>query len=204
MSKVDQIIDAIEKAANDQSKLNTEVLELPSFSSAKIKHLLNNLGAISTCGGEVGTHKGAYAVAANFKNKLDYWVCDNWSEFEQNGESKRIFYENMERYKVGAKVFEQDCFTVDLKQVPKTDLYIYDGNHEYEPTRKGLTYFYEIMEEEFIYCVDDTKWQHIKEAVRDSIQECGLKIIYEQHLWDGKEDGSWWNSFSIFLLKKTK
>lgn len=201
-STVDLIIQAIDDAAKDKSKLTNEILELPSFSSAKIKHLLNNLGAISSSGGEVGTHKGAYSVAANYKNNLNYWVSDNWSEFDQDGESKRIFYENMERYKVGCKVFEQDCFTIDLNEVSKTDFYIYDGNHQYLPTKQGLTYFYPVLSNEFIYCVDDWRWMHIKNATYDAIKELNLEIIYQQQLWDGIEDSIWWNGFSVFLLKK--
>jgi hypothetical protein len=58
--------------------------------------LLNNLGEMSEAHYlEVGVHKGATFVATNFKNNLLSSIAvDNWSEFAQDGETKKEFIKN--------------------------------------------------------------------------------------------------------------
>jgi hypothetical protein len=203
MDKRANIERAILMADKGHSLLNNEILQLPSFSTHRIKHLLNNLGALSTVYGEVGVHKGGMTVAATYGNNLKSWVSDNWTLFEEGGLSKRLFYENMARFKVGCKVFEQDCFTIDLAQVPKTDFYVFDGAHDFESQKKGLTYFYPILADEFIFICDDYSWADPRKGTESAIKELNLEVLFQEELWDGQENGAWHNGIGVFLLKKT-
>lgn len=202
MNKINLIKNAIECAKKEQSKLTHEILELPSFSSHKIKHLLNNLGAISNVYGECGLHKGGMAVAATYQNNLQSWGSDNWSLFQEGGNSRRIFYENLEKYLNGFTIFEQDCFTIDLNALPITDFYIFDGAHDVESQKKGLTYFYPILANEFIFICDDFSWADPKMGTEMAIKELDLKVLFHDFLWDGKENGEWHNGIGLYLLKK--
>lgn len=202
MNKIQLIEEAIDLAKQERSQLTQEILELPSFSSAKIKHLLNNLGSISRVYGEVGLHKGGMAVAANYENSMTSWGCDNWSLFQEGGRSRHLFYINMGKYLIDFVVFEQDCFSIDLSKLPITDFYIFDGAHDIESQAKGLTYFYPILADEFIFICDDYSWHDPKAGTELAIKELNLKVMFHQFLWDGKENGEWHNGIGLFYFKK--
>lgn len=205
MTKIEQIKDAITKAANGYSKLTYEILDLPSFSSHNIKHLLNNLGSISKCYYEVGLHKGTTFIATNYKNNLVSLGCDNWSQFQENGIAKKMAYANCEKYLDNNKysLIEADCFGSEIPKMPyKIDLYFYDGEHGYDNQKKGVTHFLHSMGDEFILVVDDFSWQEPKRGTYDGIKDAMLEILYEQVLWDGKENGMYHNGLGVFLLKK--
>ena len=65
-------------------------------------------------------------------------VCiDNWSEF---GGPKDEFLTNFNTYKGenDAEFIENDCFKVDVSQLPKFNMYMYDGNHTYLPINREI------------------------------------------------------------------
>jgi len=200
------ITDAIVKANANISNLSEEALNVQGFTGYKVKHLLNNIGAFSSVCGEVGTHKGSYTVATNYGNKLEYWVCDNWSQFEQGGLSKKMFFDYMQSFNLHPTVYEQDCFTLKLPDSlkGKMDLYIFDGEHSYESQRKALTHYYDHLSDEFIYIVDDFSWEDVKKGTYDGIKDGNYQILAEWFLWNDvqSDGGNWWNGIGVFLLKK--
>jgi len=208
MDKIELIKQAIEKAENRQSKLTPEILDLPSYSSHKIKHLLNNLGEISKRYLECGIHKSGMFVSAMYKNKMHGFGVDSWCQFEENGVSKKVAYQNVETHlpKYIYAIIEKDIFEITSSEIHSIDLYCYDGNHADWAQKKGITHFYDMMNEEFIFCCDDYDWDAVKKGTQEGIKECGFEVLFEQHLTSGKEgDGeNWWNGFYVALLKKPK
>ncbi len=203
MDKITLIEQAIEKAKNNQSKLNPEMLNLQGFTSHKIKHLLNNLGELSTAYLEIGLHKAATFCCTLFQNNCMGIGCDNWSQFEQEGLSKKMAYDNCKNYLDSSRyvILEQDCF--EITELPLiVDMFNYDGEHGFDNQKKGITWFYPFLANEFILCVDDTSWKDPKEGTEAGIKEMNLKILFEKHLWDGIEGGEFHNGFSVYLLKK--
>ena len=206
MSKIDQIIKAIEDAANGISKMDGASIDIPGFTSHGLKHLMNNLGAISTKYCEVGIHKASLFVATLFQNDLTGIAIDNYSEFDQGGQSRELAYKHCGQFLKPEQweIIEKDCWTITPKEVKDVDLYLYDGAHDQESQRKGISHFKDMLADECIVCVDDYRWQHVKMGTMAGIKEAGFEILYDQYLWDGKEDGSFWNGYAIFLLKKSK
>ena len=205
MGKVEQIIQAIEDAENLKSKLTPEVLSIGGFTSNKIRHLLNNLGAISTDYFEIGVHRGATFCAAMYRNGIWGTACDNFSQFNEDN-AKNEFYKNIAS-NLGARavqVLEQDCFTIDPTEHKEIDLYLYDGEHSAESTKKGVTYFYQSFADEFILLMDDYGWTEVQEGTQYGIGECGFEVLFERHLGEGDNGNGegWWNGFYVALLKK--
>lgn len=215
MGKVELIQEAIINAYEGKSKLTKEILDLPSFSSHNIKHLLNNLGGISTRFLEIGLHKAGTFVAAMFENDCIGVGVDNWSQLEQGGLSKKMAYDNCLKYLDELKIAirEIDCFKItgveyttkhDKLPIRDFDFYSYDGDHSFESQFKGITHFLPYMANEFILTVDDTNWQVPREATLKAINYLELEIVYVKHLTDGKDNGVWHNGMDVFLLRKNK
>lgn len=193
---------SIANAMIEKSKLNPETFEVPGFTSPKIRHLLNNLGEFPDLKYlEVGVHKGATFVASNYKNKMkSSTAVDNWSEFCQDGESKREFIKYTEKLLIpqSYNFIEKDCFELKQIDIPnKINFYLYDGCHTYEAQYKSLSYFYEFLDDTFIFLVDDWNWADSQNATRKAIEDLGLKTIFKQELNEG-----WWNGLLVSLLKK--
>lgn len=207
MDKIELIKEAIKKAENGQSKLTQEILDLPSYSSHKIKHLLNNLGEIGKYYLEVGLHKAGTFVAANYKNDMKAHGYDNYSEFAENGLAKQLAYQFTQTYLTNTyTISEKDIFDYYLfvNDGDGFDFYLYDGNHTDWAQKKALTHLYNWLSDEFIFCVDDYDWEAVQRGTQEGIKECGLEVLFEQHLTSGKEGDAdnWWNGFYVALLKK--
>jgi hypothetical protein len=196
------IEEAIEKAEKEQSKLTKEAFEAPGFTSPKIRHLLNNLGEMSEAHYlEVGVHKGATFVATNFKNNLLSSIAvDNWSEFAQDGETKKEFIKNTNNLLLPNtyEFYEKDCFSLTKEEIKNpVNFFLYDGCHSYESQFKALTYFYPFLDDTFLFLVDDWNWPDPQRGTRQAIQDLKLKTLFEKEL-----DQGWWNGLFVSLLKK--
>lgn len=197
---IDLIKESIRKAELEESKLDSVCFTAPGFTSPKIRHLLNNVCSYEFGHYlEIGVHKGATFVAANYGNNLLSSIAvDNWSEFAECGEAKKEFYKHSGRLLNSYKVYEQDCFTIGSSELLNpVNIYLYDGCHSEESHVRSLTHFYPYLAEEFIFMVDDWNWPYPKSGTRNAISELGLKVKYERELDDG-----WWNGFYICLLSK--
>ena len=201
-SLIEFIENAIQKAEAEQSKLTKAAFEAPGFTSPKIRHLLNNLGELpETHYLEIGVHKGATFVATNFKNNpLSSIAVDNWSEFAEDGETKKEFMKHTsELLTPGSyKFYEQDSFSLTKEELPHpVNFYLYDGCHSYESHLKALTYLYPMLDDTFLFLVDDWNWPDPKRGTRQAIQDLKLKTLFEREL-----DQGWWNGLLVSLLKK--
>jgi len=187
------------------SNLSEEVLMLPSFNTHAIKHLLNNLGGIGTKYLECGLHKAGGFICAQYHNQMKAVGIDNWSEFQQDGESKKIAFELCEKHldPTSYKILDMDCFDATKSLIGSGfDMFTYDANHSFEAQYKAIGYFLSFMKNEFILNVDDTEWADPKEATEKAIKDLGLTVLFRQHLFDGQMGGKWWNGFTTYYLKK--
>lgn len=221
MTKIDQIQHAIQEANFFRSKLTPEALGVPGFTSLKIRHLMNNLGAISKNFMEVGSHKGGTFCSAVFQNmNLDHATAiDNYSEFNE-GSPMQDMLTNAGKFKpaaVSMKLITKDCWTIGPESLPRgIDFYLYDGEHSLEAQTKACTHFLDSMANEFIFCVDDySVWPQVKqgtqegiaiEQLRHTLSKGGFKVLFEQELWDGQEGNNFGfhNGFYVALLKKSE
>ena len=201
ISKVNQ---SIENAIAGKSKLTPDILSIDGMSSSRNRHLLNNLADNSNYL-EIGVWHGSTFISALYGNIVKAYAIDNWSEFAE-GCTKEPFLLNCESF--GIKdylLIEGDAFKIDLGLIKdKINVYFYDGNHSWQSTAKALTYFYPVLDDVFIFIVDDFGWAGIPNGALHGIKECGLKIIdlWDLELINGSDKGAWWNGLGIFILKK--
>lgn len=195
-------------AENRVSKINDEIINMEGMSGEKTRHLYNNLLNIEDARYlEIGTWKGSSVCSAMYGNSANVLCIDNWSEF---GGPKDIFLSNYEKYK-GANIsnyIEEDCFKINLNQLNKYNIYMYDGEHSYDSHFKALTYYYDVLDDIFIYIVDDWNWEPVRNATNNSIEQLNLTILWEKQIklnndnLTTHEKSTWWNGVAVFLLKK--
>jgi hypothetical protein len=193
---------SIERADQLTSKLDRAAFQARGFTSPKVRHLLNNLGSLDGLDYlEVGVHRGATFVATNYKNALtSATAIDNWSEFADDGKVKGDFLRHCETLLTPGsyRFLEQDCFTVTREQIPTPiNFYLYDGEHSFEAQRKALTHFYALLDDAFIFVVDDYSWDAARAGTEEAIGELGLERLYERELTEG-----WWNGLYVSVLRK--
>lgn len=216
--RIEAIKEAIEKAKNHQSKMDHVAWSVPALSSLKIRHLMNNLGAISTRYFEAGVHRGGlFSSTIRNNNLLSAVSNDNFAsdEVEGNDRIQPVFLQNVQRCLPEQTEFLNiwsDTFEVEPESVGvfgPIDLYLFDGDHSYESQRKAMTHFLPAMADEFIVCVDDWQYGDVKNGTMDGIAESGCEILFQETLLNGhpySEDEhrnmEWWRGFYVALLKK--
>lgn len=210
MDKIELIKQAIEKADRMESKLDTIVLHVPSFTSLKIRHLLNNLGAISRNYLECGVHKGGHFCSVVFRNDIVNAVgIDNYSEFNQGGETKKECLDNIMRFAPAHLHFdliEKDCFQVK-DEFPEDyfDLYNYDAQHTESSQQRAVYHFIEEMKNEYIMVVDDWVFNGVEQGTRNGIKLANLKVLGEWVMLTPQgepENDHWHNGYAVFYLQK--
>jgi hypothetical protein len=214
MDKIELIKDAIERADKMQSGMPISQFGVPALASLKIRHLLNNLGKISTNYLECGVHKGGCFTATisgnpniGFATAIDSFASDH-----MDGETAQPqFLQNVDaHHPLGTifKLIQSDCFSVDTNRIPYgVDMYLYDAGHSYDDQRKALTYYKSRMANEFIYCCDDWTYEDVKAGTLFGIKEGGYEIFFERELLnttpgDGHLNDEWWRGYYVALLKK--
>lgn len=196
MLTVEHVINSIFFAEKEVSKfsfdqeLKRKILSIAGFSSFKTRHFLNNLCNFDGCKYfEVGVYLGSTSCAALFNNKINATFCDNWCEFVDNDreKTKKDFIENINKFKGQnkIKIFDQDCFSLNVHGMDKMNVYFYDGYHSYEHQRKAMTYFCELFEDRTVILVDDFK--RTRSCIKKDIWGIPLKSV-QTATYDGLYD----------------
>jgi hypothetical protein len=189
---------AIAKAELGQSKLSPEAIAVPGMTSPKIRHFLNNVGGADGINYlEIGIHKGATFVAANYGNKfLSSVAVDNWSQFCDAG-TRDEFVRNADQFVGAYTLLDMDCFGIMPDQLPaRVNMYLYDGDHTDDAQYRAVSHFYPHLDGQFLFMVDDW-FTGARDGTRRAIRDLGLTTIFEAELSDG-----WWNGFFVALLRK--
>lgn len=198
---------ALKNAEQNVSKLTEDgTLSIKGMSGRKTRHFYNNLLNFEDARYlEIGTYIGSSVCSAMCGNKATVVCIDNWSEFNDDYKSKSTFLTNFEMYKGEntATFIESDCFSVDTSTLPKFNVYMYDGNHAYECHEKALSYFYNCLDDVFIFVVDDWNWEQVRNGTRNSIQSLNLKVLYEKEIRTTSYPcQDWWNGMAVYILQK--
>jgi methyltransferase family protein len=210
MSKIELIEDCINRAIRRESKITPLALAVPFLGCLNARHLLNNLGGISTRYAEIGSHRGGSFCSAVFKNDnlLSATAIDNFLSDETADErAKPDFLENVEvclPKEVKFNLIHKDSFHVDLSEMPSgIDLYLMDGSHDEDSQCRALTYYLPVMADEFIFLVDDSDWPDVIEGTKRGLRETGAEILFEQKFQGNDHDNDgWYNGYWVFLLRK--
>jgi hypothetical protein len=205
---------AFEKAERDESKITPGILNMDGMSGRKTRHFYNNLlNREDSRYLEIGTWKGSSVCSAMCGNKAKVVCIDNWSEF---GGPKYEFLANFNTYKGqnDARFIEQDCYKVDVSQLPKFNIYMYDGNHTKDSHYNALVHYYNCMDDMFVFIVDDWNWQDVRDGTYASFKQLNLTVLFQKEIrtsYDNthpptgsKEQVLWHNGIYVAILQKPK
>jgi hypothetical protein len=210
--KYKNIIDnAYLNAENNISKITDDIINMDGMSGLKTRHFYNNLlnnDDIRYL--EIGSWKGSSVCSAMCNNKANIVCIDNWSEF---GSPKDEFLINFNKFmgQNNATFIENDCFIIDISTLPKFNIYMYDGNHSVDSHYKALSYYYDCLDDIFIYIVDDWNNEQVRNGTIQAIKNLNLKIKYEKEIrltFDNSHTPidiaktTWWNGIYIVILEK--
>lgn len=213
MNKFDQLRQIIDTALQGagKSKLTQDVIDgVGGYISPNNRHLLNNLGAISTHYYEIGSHVGSSLISTRYRNDnlLSATGCDNFSLFDEGHNARNDFYNHCDLYIPGQYgLLEKDCFTVQPHEFPAPiDLFFSDGAHDWESQKKAITYTKQFLASEAIIVVDDFSWPEPNGGTMEGLAEAGLKVKYATTLDSGVRsdcgERGFWNGLGIFYVVK--
>lgn len=206
---ISHVQESIALAQQEASKLTDEILAIPGMSSAKVRHLLNNLCSMEdTRYLEVGVWQGSTFISALYDNEgasKHAVAIDNWSEF---GGPFPEFLAHVLKFlpNYEGKFFSADCFTVNKNTSfsQKVNTYFYDGNHSFLSQKKAFTYFNDVLEDVFIAIVDDWNFPEVQKGTRAAFRELKYQILFETVLparYNGDLE-NWWNGFYVAVIRK--
>ena len=202
---------SFDNAENDISKIVHDITTMQGMTGIKTRHLYNNLLNHDDARYlEIGTWKGSSVCAAMCNNKAKVVCIDNRSEFE-GPKNEFLFAFNKFKGENDATFIEDNCFNVDISKLPKFNIYLYDGNHEFESHYRALSHYYECLDDIFIFIVDDWNWQDVRNGTIKAIKDLNLNILHSRNIrttWDnshvleGASKQAWWNGIYVAILQK--
>lgn len=194
------------QSLNGESKLTQDILDIYGMSSSKGRHLLNNICSMDGVNFlEIGSYEGSTAIAALYKNNINYTIIDN---FKLGIEHKEILINNfINHLGYEPNLIDADCFSINPKilGLENINVYFYDGEHEEIDQYQAITHYYDSFSEEFIIIIDDTNYPPVLEGTFKAIRDKNLKIKWHRTLFATHNgDGSnFWNGMYIAVLSKT-
>lgn len=225
MRIIHHISNSVINARNGKSKIdiNTtegkEILEYEGYTGTRTRHFYNNICNSNEVNNikylEIGTWNGSSSMSAVYNNNITGLFIDNWCQF---GGDPNIFRENMDKFGKEASVFllESDCWKVDLNELNEVgpfNIYLFDGDHAELDHFKALDYYYPILEDMFIFMVDDWNWPNVRDGTMRAIDELNLHVLFRHEEFVSQDElkgmpnhhgkKTWWNGIGIFLLSKT-
>lgn len=197
------LLDEIVSLSMVRNDLNEKALSIQGMSGKNIRYLLNTLLSFDNVKYlEIGCWKGSTLYSALINNNPSYALAiDNFSEF---GGPRNEFYENMKDVDSKFDFIDGDCFLIDKSKINhKFNVYFYDGEHSEESHEKALTYFYDLLEDSFIYICDDWNWKQVRNGTKRAIDKLNLVVKNEKSFFTTEQDPlTWWNGIWIAELSK--
>tara|TARA_B100000519_G_C14070414_1_gene356512 strand:- start:56 stop:700 length:645 start_codon:yes stop_codon:yes gene_type:complete len=182
----------LDKVDKGECRLNKKALDLKGMSDSNLRTLLNFLLELPNVKYlEVGTWRGATLYSATYKNNPTYiHAIDNFCQFSCDGvgpDRKQILdfkvfieglFEGGENEYCKFDFTDSDCFNVDKSRIQQPiNVYFYDAGHTAEDQYKALDYFYDVLEDEFIYICDDWSHPEVREGTNRAIKDTNLQTI---------------------------
>jgi hypothetical protein len=224
MKLIHHIANSLLNARSEKSKIDLgtndgkEILEYDGYTGTRTRHFYNNICNSDELQNikylEIGTWNGSSSMSAAYKNKISALFIDNWSQF---GGDPGIFKDNMSKYGKDAEVFllESDCWEVNLDELDMGpfNVYLFDGDHSELDHFKALDYYHPILEDIFIFMVDDWNWPNVRDGTMRAIDKLNLHVLFRHEEFVSEDElkgmpehhgkKTWWNGMACFLLSKT-
>jgi hypothetical protein len=224
MTLVHHIVDSLLHARLEKSKiditteLGKDIIEYEGYTGTRTRHFYNNICNSDKLTNikylEIGTWNGSSSMSAVYKNNITALFIDNWCQF---GGDPKIFMNNMDKFGKDSNCFllESDCWKVDLDELTMApfNIYLFDGDHSELDHFKALEYYYPVLEDVFIFMVDDWNWPNVRDGTMRAIEQLNLHVLFRHEEFVSEDElkgmpehhgkQTWWNGIGIFLLSKT-
>lgn len=221
MKTIEHIVYSIANAENNISKIDDktvegqEILKYEGYTGTKTRHFYNNIcERPGTKYIEIGTWNGSSSISTVYKNNIEEALfIDNWCQF---GGTSDIFKSAINKFGQGSKCYllESDCWKVDLSTIGKFNVYLYDGDHAELDHFKALEYYLQVLDDEFIFIVDDFNFYNVRDGTMRAINKLNLNIKFRHEIFLSPDQlqgmpnhygkKTWWNGIAIYLLEKPK
>jgi hypothetical protein len=209
MEKELDYINHLQKSFDDAelkiSNIDDYVKNIEGMTGVKTRHLYNNIvGMPGARYLEIGTWKGSSVCAAMMNNQAKVLCVDDWSQFSGPKDEFLLNF-NQCKGKNDASFMEADCFQIDVNNIGKYNIYMYDGDHTYDAHYRALSHFIDCLDNTFIFIIDDWNWGDVRGGTLNSIKDLNLKILWNKEIFTPIPEAAnhdWWNGISVFLLEK--
>lgn len=125
---ISRVMDSILRSFLTQSKLPQSILDIYGYSGWKTRCLYNNICSSGGTYLEVGTWLGSSFISAMYKNQETFGiVVDNWSMFNEDGQAKNHFYNNIEQHldHKNIKIIDKDCWAITNEDIDNKTIDIF-------------------------------------------------------------------------------
>jgi hypothetical protein len=214
---------SIDSAMHNSSRNHPDILDpriVNGFSGVNFRHFMNNVASFPGVNYlEIGTYCGSTLLSALYNN-LDtissVYAMDDWSEFNDHVNPKKVFRNNLEKYISNAdeKLFfyETDCFSFDKSKIKhKINLYFYDGAHSEQDQEMAFTYFDEVLDDTFIVVVDDWEQGEVRKGTLSAFEKLDYNVLASWQIVPVARENKtanpnwfWWLGAFVAVVKKTK
>lgn len=200
-----------------RTKLTNVLLSIKGMSSMENRILLNELVDENSCYLEIGVDRGTTFISALYKNNAKYAVgIDHYGGPLFADDIKNKFIQMAEFFDLYESkdfhLIHNDCFRLNDQDVSvlskhKFNIFFYDGAQTIESCAKLLNYYYEFLDDTFIFIVDDWSKQIVVDGIKKSLVSSNMKIVKEWNLGHSmflknSMELSWHNGLYVAILQK--
>jgi len=189
------------------------ITQIWGMSSPDLRHCLNNVNRYGRNYLEIGCHRGSTFVSSLYGHEdKKGWAIDNYAEFctpeyspGQDGTHKDELLKNINIYlRCQTQFFLEDSFKFDLNKITEpVDVYMYDGDHDEDKQQKALDYYYPVLNDVFLFIVDDWNSQSVRDGTFAGISGNGLSILAELPIRTSNwNQPNYWNGLYLTFLAK--
>jgi hypothetical protein len=193
----------ISKINNDG--MNIDGMNIDGMTGIKIHHFCNNI---------LNTDDSRYLEICCWKPSSVYWAMYNNNakilcieNYNKSADAKNEFLNNLNKFKGNNEVIfiESNCFELDISKLSKFNIYMYVGIRTELAHYNALFYYYNCLDDIFIYIVDNWYWQKVRDGTNKVIKDLNLKILYEKNIIKSNyiaTPDKWMYGIYIVLLQK--
>ena len=186
--------------------------QIRGMSTADVRHCMNNINRYGNNYLEIGSHCGSTFVSSLYGHAKKGWSIDNYAEFcgadykpGSDGTHKDELLRNIDTYLTcHTEFYQEDSFGFDLENIKEpVDVFMYDGDHDQDKQKKALHYYYPVLNDIFLFVVDDWNSQAVRDGTYDGIRESGMCILAEVPVRTPRSNyHQWWSGMYLAFLAK--
>lgn len=214
---IKQINDAFKKTDSGISKLSECIFNIEGMSGKKTRMFYNNLLEMDKEINylEMGIYLGSTFISSMYKNlNVKGYAFDSFGNYSRG---IHPFLENLNTYLTNNEsyvVTTENCFTTPINtniSQTKFQVFLYDAGHSKEDHKNALLFYLPIMDDIFIYIIDDWNYDDVRNGTIESLKEANVTIVYEKEIRltnDGTTtpepllSEGYWNGLYIAVLRK--